>query len=121
MSCLVLAGVGTYEQLEGDEISARAAHKGKLDMTELNFRVRARRNAADSICSFELELIGTEQLPTFSAGARFEQTGASHSILVAGGIGVTPILAMARQLHRGGDSFEMHYCARSRERMAFHD
>ena len=44
----------------------------------------------------------------------------SH-LLLAGGIGVTPILCMAERLAVMGAAFEMHYCARSRERMAFHD
>lgn len=44
---------------------------------------------------------------------------ASHCVLIAGGIGVTPILAMARQLHLQGRSFELHYLARSRRTAAF--
>ncbi len=44
---------------------------------------------------------------------------ARHSILLAGGIGVTPILAMAHQLSASGAEFEFHYCARSAARMAF--
>jgi vanillate O-demethylase ferredoxin subunit len=51
----------------------------------------------------------------------FPLADASHSVLVAGGIGVTPILAMARHLQRTGGSFELHYCARTRQRMAFVD
>ena len=42
-----------------------------------------------------------------------------HSLLVAGGIGVTPTLSMAERLANIGASFEMHYCTRSRERTAF--
>ena len=45
---------------------------------------------------------------------------ARHSILLAGGIGVTPILCMAERLHAIGASFEMHYCTRARERTAFY-
>lgn len=45
--------------------------------------------------------------------------GARHSLLLAGGIGVTPILCMAERLSNAGASFEMHYCARSAERTAF--
>jgi vanillate O-demethylase ferredoxin subunit len=45
----------------------------------------------------------------------------SKSLLLAGGIGVTPLLAMAEHLHSMGADFEMHYCARSKERAAFHD
>jgi len=46
---------------------------------------------------------------------------AKRTVLLAGGIGVTPILCMARRLSRTDADFEMHYCARSRERTAFHD
>lgn len=46
---------------------------------------------------------------------------ADSSLLLAGGIGITPILCMAERLARTGQAFELHYCARSRERMAFHD
>lgn len=42
-----------------------------------------------------------------------------HSVLVAGGIGVTPMLPMAQQLQKKGLSFEFHYCARSPETAAF--
>ncbi|CAN5231787.1 PDR/VanB family oxidoreductase [soil metagenome] len=44
---------------------------------------------------------------------------ATHSILLAGGIGVTPILCMAERLAAIGKPFEMHYCTRSPERTAF--
>lgn len=44
-----------------------------------------------------------------------------HFVLVAGGIGVTPILAMARELARLERSFELHYCIRSRTTGAFVD
>lgn len=44
---------------------------------------------------------------------------ARHSILLAGGIGVTPILCMAERLTTIGASFELHYCTRSVERTAF--
>lgn len=46
-------------------------------------------------------------------------TPAPRSLLLAGGIGVTPILAMAEQLSADKAAFEMHYCTRSAERTAF--
>ncbi len=46
---------------------------------------------------------------------------AQRSLLLAGGIGVTPILAMAQSLSQQGADFKMAYCARSRSRAAFHD
>ena len=44
---------------------------------------------------------------------------ATHSVLVAGGIGVTPLLCMARRLQALGRSFEVLYFARSRRSAAF--
>jgi vanillate O-demethylase ferredoxin subunit len=46
---------------------------------------------------------------------------AEHSILLAGGIGVTPILCMAERLAHIGASFEMHYCTRGPDMTAFRD
>ena len=46
---------------------------------------------------------------------------ASRSLLFDGGIGVTPILCMAERLALMGAEFDMHYCGRSRDRMAFVD
>ena len=46
---------------------------------------------------------------------------APYSVLVGGGIGITPMLAMAWTLHAAGAAFELHYCARSRAQAAFLD
>ena len=46
---------------------------------------------------------------------------ADHSVLIAGGIGITPILAMAQRLHALGRSFEVVYLARSQAAAAFCD
>jgi vanillate O-demethylase ferredoxin subunit len=48
-------------------------------------------------------------------------SGARRSLLLAGGIGITPILAMAEQLARDGADFELHYGARTPVRMAFRE
>jgi vanillate O-demethylase ferredoxin subunit len=49
-----------------------------------------------------------------------DETAKEH-LLFAGGVGVTPILAMARRLHALGSPFVFHYCARDRSRAAFLD
>ncbi|MET3514745.1 vanillate O-demethylase ferredoxin subunit [Pseudacidovorax sp. 1753] len=46
---------------------------------------------------------------------------APRSLLLAGGIGVTPILCMAQRLATWGADFEMHYCTRSPARTAFRE
>ena len=47
------------------------------------------------------------------------EESAAHSLLIGGGIGITPMLAMAAELHAAGRSFALHYCARSRSDAAF--
>lgn len=44
---------------------------------------------------------------------------ASRHLLIAGGIGVTPMMAMVEKLKSMNANFTMHYCARSPDRMAF--
>lgn len=44
---------------------------------------------------------------------------ADHSILIAGGIGITPILSMLHKLAADKKSFEMHYSARELTGLAF--
>lgn len=46
---------------------------------------------------------------------------AEHSVLIAGGIGVTPIFAMWRRLKSLDRAVQMHYSARSREDAVFLD
>ena len=46
---------------------------------------------------------------------------ARYSLLMAGGIGVTPLISMAHRLHRIGRPFELHYSARSADSCGFVD
>lgn len=47
------------------------------------------------------------------------EANAKSSLLLAGGIGITPIICMAEQLSAGNANFKLHYCSRSPERAAF--
>lgn len=72
---------------------------------------------------------GSEAMHDLEAGMLLDISGprnhfpliheARRTLLLAGGIGVTPILGMAEQLGRAGSDFAMHYCTRSAERTAF--
>ena len=42
-----------------------------------------------------------------------------HHVCIAGGIGITPILSMVRHLAGSGQSWKLHYAARSRKAAAF--
>jgi ferredoxin-NADP reductase len=46
---------------------------------------------------------------------------AERHLLLAGGIGITPIMAMVAELKRRRADFRLHYCTRSPERTAFRD
>lgn len=46
---------------------------------------------------------------------------APHHILIAGGIGITPLLSMAQALWRQQASFILHYSTRNRARTAFYE
>jgi vanillate O-demethylase ferredoxin subunit len=66
---------------------------------------------------------------TLRVGDEIEVTGprnlfelvpdAAHSVLIAGGIGITPIWAMAQELERLGRPWTLHYAARSRAHAAY--
>lgn len=49
----------------------------------------------------------------------FALHAAPHTVLLAGGIGITPLLCMAQRLAATGASFELHACNRSLARSAF--
>ena len=48
------------------------------------------------------------------------QRARSH-LLIAGGIGITPLLSMARELERSGAHYALHYCTRGPEVTAFRE
>ncbi|WP_382160557.1 PDR/VanB family oxidoreductase [Hydrogenophaga sp. ANAO-22] len=48
-------------------------------------------------------------------------TDAAHSVLVAGGIGITPLLSMARHLQAGGKPFELLHFVRAAEHAAYRE
>ncbi|MFX1676260.1 FAD-binding oxidoreductase [Paraburkholderia sp. A2WS-5] len=51
--------------------------------------------------------------------AHFRLVGGTPAVLIAGGIGITPILAMAGALQHAGVPYRLHDFVRSREHMAF--
>ncbi len=46
---------------------------------------------------------------------------AGHHLLLAGGIGITPLYSMVRHLQASGGSFELHYFTRTPAATAFHE
>lgn len=48
-------------------------------------------------------------------------TVARRHVFIAGGIGITPIMALIAEVRRRGEAFHLYYCARSARRAAFLD
>ena len=49
------------------------------------------------------------------------ESEAERHLLIAGGIGIAPIMSMIAELQRRRADFQLHYCTRSAERTAFRD
>jgi ferredoxin-NADP reductase len=47
------------------------------------------------------------------------EEGAAHSVLIAGGIGITPLWCMVQRLHELGRDWQLYYCARTPQHAAF--
>jgi len=62
------------------------------------------------------------QLNTQQPQNHFQLHGDTRpAVLIAGGIGITPIKAMAQSLKASGNDFQFHYAGRSKPEMAFRD
>jgi vanillate O-demethylase ferredoxin subunit len=96
--------VSNYEDPETYRIAVKLEHESRGGSAALH-QVQV---------GSELEISQPRNLFTVAADA-------DKHLLVAAGIGVTPLVSMAHYLKRRGESFEFHYFARSREEAAFVD
>lgn len=85
------------------------------------YRLAVRREAMSRGGSIGMHALEEGQLLTISAPRNHFPlaAGARRHLLLAGGIGITPLLAMALQLEVQGATFELHYCTRSSGNAAF--
>jgi ferredoxin-NADP reductase len=60
-------------------------------------------------------------VPVSAPRNNFHLKPSGKAILLAGGIGVTPLKSMAHQLSRAGIDYVLHYCAKDLEHTAFKD
>lgn len=71
-----------------------------------------------STCAFD-QLTPGMHLQVSAPRNLFPLVDAAHTVLIGGGIGITPLITMAYALLAKSQSFELHYCGSSRERCAF--
>ncbi|MDI4665622.1 PDR/VanB family oxidoreductase [Xanthobacter autotrophicus] len=82
--------------------------------------LRDPQSRGGSVCAHETLVEGTA-LRIGAPRNLFPLAEEGPALLFAGGIGITPLLAMARQLQRQGRPFSLDYCTRSRATTAFLD
>lgn len=74
-----------------------------------------------SVCMHDRVRVG-DRLEVSAPRNNFKlEESAPRHLLIAGGIGVTPLLAMIHRLRALGRDWELHYCTRSPARTAFID
>ncbi|MCU4565184.1 PDR/VanB family oxidoreductase [Acinetobacter sp. WU_MDCI_Abxc222] len=91
-------------------------HEGKFRLGIL----RDPESRGGSISAFD-EIKDGMQIQVSEPKNLFPLLKAKHSVLIGGGIGITPLITMAYQLAHEGASFELHYCGASPENCAFVD
>ncbi len=92
---------------------------GPPDLPEYTVAVlREQAGRGGSAEIHDTALVGRE-LRILGPRNRFEFEPANAYVFVAGGIGITPVLAMIRQAVRWGRPWELHYGGRRRQTLAF--
>ena len=111
-------------QLKNTELSTRhysiCSNPARRDIYEIAVLKEA-QGSGGSQAVHELFEIGMQlncALPENHFGLHADQR---PSVLIAGGIGITPIKAMAQVLKARGSEFQLHYAGRSDVEMAFSD
>ncbi len=115
----------------GAHIGLRLAGGPVRDYSLCNDPAERRRYCIAVLCEADRDAISRRLHETVKVGDFVEvsaprnnfrlATGARRHLLIAGGIGITPILAMIAELRRGQTEFLLHYCTRSPEATAFRD
>jgi ferredoxin-NADP reductase/predicted pyridoxine 5'-phosphate oxidase superfamily flavin-nucleotide-binding protein len=97
-----------------------ASNPQRRDIYEIAV-LREEHGSGGSRAVHDMYHIGTQLRVDMPANHFALQGDAHHALLIAGGIGITPIKAMAQTLETRGANFELHYAGRSRQEMPFLD
>jgi phthalate 4,5-dioxygenase reductase subunit len=89
--------------------------------TEYVIAVKREPNSRGGSASMHERAVAGAALTVEAPENEFELVESDKYLLIAGGIGITPILAMARHLSRIGKQFEIIYCTRTAEDAAYLD
>ncbi len=115
----------------GAHIAVRPAGGLTRDYSLWNDPAERRRYCIAVLCEAEKDGVSRRLHETLRVGDLVEVStprnnfrlddSAERHLLLAGGIGITPILSMVAELQRRRADFALHYCTRSPESTAFRD
>jgi vanillate O-demethylase ferredoxin subunit len=71
--------------------------------------------------AFHTKVTSGQNLLVSAPRNAFSLVESPRTLLIAGGIGITPLLSMFHQLKRERRDFELHYCSRNPKRTAFRE
>ncbi|MFA6312203.1 MAG: pyridoxamine 5'-phosphate oxidase family protein [Sterolibacterium sp.] len=97
-----------------------AMHPCRCDMYEIAV-LREDEGHGGSAAIHATWQIGTQLALDMPANQFPLHADGRHAVLIAGGIGITPIKAMAQALKARGGTLELHYCGRTPADMAYRD
>ncbi len=97
-----------------------ASHPQRRDMVEIAV-LREESGRGGSAAIHDSWRIGTRLAIEMPANQFPLHEDARHAVLIAGGIGITPIKSMVQSLGAQGRSFELHYSGRTPSEMAYRD
>jgi ferredoxin-NADP reductase len=97
-----------------------------LTLEEAHFpaKITAKEQAADDVVLLTLEHADGDELPPWRPGAHIDLVrlvDATRYLFIAGGIGITPIAAMIREVENRGKPWTLVYGGRTSSSMAFRD
>jgi ferredoxin-NADP reductase len=115
----------------GAHIGLRFAGGPVRDYSLWNDPAERRRYCIAVLCEFGPDAVSRRMHETIRVGDLAEVSAprnnfrldpaAQRHLMIAGGIGITPIMAMIAELRRRRAEFLLHYCTRSPEATAFRD
>lgn len=118
------AHVAVPVRLPGGAVATRqyslAAHPHRRDIFEIAV-LRKDAGHGGSAAIHDSWQIGTRLAAGLPANQFPLHADGRHAVLIAGGIGITPVRAMAQALKARGGSFELHYSSRTPADMAYRD
>ena len=103
----------------GDNRAYSLLDLNELNNTQLAVGVLLEKDSAGG-SNYMHSLRNGDEVEISSLKNNFELTDeSSHAVLIAGGIGITPILSMAKKLSKENREFTLHYAGREKNSLAF--